>query len=170
MQNKLTSEFVKEILHYDKTTGIFTWKSRANASKTWNTRYSSKTAGRLRGDGYWELIINKRYYLASRIAWLYMTGIWPSEQIDHIDRDRSNNSFYNLREATSCQNQCNKGKPVCNSTGYKGVTKNKYDRFVARIKIEKFHKHFGTFSTAEDAYKAYCQATTQYHGEFARLA
>lgn len=166
----ITHKYLKSLMNYDSVTGIFTWKHRSDVNKTWNSKYAARRAGRLRADGYWELIINKRYYKASRVAWFYITGNWPIYEIDHKDLNKSNNSFDNLREATPHQNQCNHAKTRINTSGYKGVTKTGLSRWTARIKINKYHKHLGCFDSPEKAHMAYCNAAKKYHGEFARFA
>jgi hypothetical protein len=112
----LTIERLKELLHYDPDTGMFTW--RVNKGPF----LAGDVAGRTVKTGkYWRVGIDGKRYIASRLAWLYMTGVWPSYDIDHINRDRQDNRFCNLRDVTTSQNCFNTGKRSHNTTGYQGV-------------------------------------------------
>jgi hypothetical protein len=90
-----TLEYLKSILCYDPEAGIFTWMVRKP-----RTDGIGSIAGCLSGNGYWVIGINGEKYGAHRLAWFYKVGRWPlvGMDIDHEDRDRSNNRFSNLRE------------------------------------------------------------------------
>jgi hypothetical protein len=107
---------------------------------------------------------------AHRLAWLWMIGEWPAEEIDHIDGNPLNNRWKNLRLATRGENQFNRGADYTNTSGYKGVTYHKQCRkWVARIGHKRKSYHLGLFETAKTAHAAYCEAAIRLHGEFARL-
>ena len=169
MRKNPTLEYVKSILDYDPKTGIFRWKHD-------HQRFPAGTeAGSINPNGYRYICIavsgKKPKFLAHRLAWFYMTGKWPIDEIDHRDTDNGNNKWDNLREATSSQNKCN--KVPYNKTGYKGVyyhNAKRRCRWGAAICINKKRKSLGMFFTAEAAYAAYCAAVEKYHGEFARVA
>ena len=97
----LTQSALKDILHYDPTTGIF-------------TRYGNYTkCGSKSYQGYILIGIGSKMYYAHRLAWLYMTGEWPSNEIDHKNRIRDDNRWKNLREADrSLQNRNRKGRKL----------------------------------------------------------
>lgn len=108
---------------------------------------------------YLHIIIAKRMNLDTR-----------NFQIDHIDRDISNNKRNNLREATNQENSFNKDKPKRNTTGYKGVYYfRRDDNFRAYIVIDKIQLHLGYFVNELDAAKAYNEAAIKYFGKFACL-
>lgn len=163
--NSLTAAQLRELLHYDPSTGIFTWRV-APANNT--------PAGSVAGadcDGYRLIRVAGGRYRAHRLAWLYMTGEWPSCQVDHRDTDRSNNRWGNLRLATTSQNKANMGKRADNTSGFKGVrwyppTK----RWVAAIGFQGTRKTIGYFATPEAAHAAYCAEASRLFGEFARFA
>jgi hypothetical protein len=130
---------------------------------------SGRVAGGINHEGYVRMRVDGRKYLAHRLAWLYMTGNWPVGEIDHIDRNRSNNKFSNLREASDAQNRAN--SKASNSLGVKGVyfTKNNKARpYAASITVGKAHKHLGYYNTIDDASAAYKRAACEHFGEFAR--
>jgi hypothetical protein len=111
-------------------------------------------------------IDNIKYY-SHRLAWFYMTGKWPPQDLDHEDTDKSNNAWDNLRLATDSQNNAN--KTPMNRDLPKGVDRLKRKRgFQARIKVNLKSIHLGTFSSAELAHEAYVQAARKYFGEYAR--
>jgi hypothetical protein len=170
----LDAEAVRQLLEYDPTTGEFTWIKREGDTRgvhIWNTRFAGKMAGRISSYGYREIAISSRLYKAHRLAWIYMTGEWPTDQIDHIDGDRLNNRLVNLRPATREQNAHNCRRHRDNKTGFKGVAFYKPTGKFHAV-IASYGKKFslGYFPTPEDAHAAYCIAAKRLHGEFARAA
>lgn len=87
---------------------------------------------------------------------------------DHIDGNGLNNQRYNLRTATVSQNLMNRGRPANNTSGFKGVSRQR-DKWVAGIKADGVHQRRGGFSTPEQAARAYDAMAVELHGEFARL-
>jgi hypothetical protein len=114
----ITQARLKEVLHYSPDTGEFVWLTNPR-----NQRKVGKLAGSVTADGYATIGIDGFYYKAHRLAHLYMTGILPTDYIDHINGYRNDNRWDNLRNATRQQNQHNSGKAVNNTSGFKGVTK-----------------------------------------------
>lgn len=105
--------------------------------------------------------------MAHVLAWFYMTGKWPLDELDHIDLDKSNNRWHNLRLATRSQNNTNKERYRNNTSGYKGISW--YEKGKCwRAKIQKDRKqiHLGSFSRIEDAILAYKKAAKEFHEEF----
>ena len=105
----LTAEYLRSIIDYDPETGIFRWKAAsASIGGMWGGGYPGSIAGCQGSDGYWVISVSCHNYLAHRLAWLWVVGDFPAMAIDHIDRDRSNNRWVNLREATRSQNSLNR--------------------------------------------------------------
>ena len=149
----LTQEELKKHLSYNPETGLFTWL---------NIR---KMKGKIAGSNchqYIRINIRGKKYLAHRLAWLYMTGNWPKNQIDHKDRNKSNNSFINLREATRSQQQANS-----KTTGKwgRGISKNK-NKWRACIYLNNKRIHLGNFYTIEEAKEIYNNKAKELFGEF----
>lgn len=121
----LTAEQVRSLVHYDPEAGTFTWLPRAEVDgnmRTWNTKWAGKRTGITLNDmGYPTIGIFDQRYLAHRIAWLYMTGHWPAQCIDHINMDRTDYRFANLREATNAENHYNRVIQSNNKAGHLGV-------------------------------------------------
>jgi hypothetical protein len=157
----ITHEILLSSLHYDPETGFLTWLSGAIRSDRVGKMVGSNGAG-----GYIRLIIKGRGYQAHRLAWFYMTGRWPKEQIDHINLDKTDNRFVNLREATQSQNQTHRRRLRNNKTGYTGVSVcGKNGRFIATYSRNNRNICIGSFDRPEEAYAAYLAAIA-YRGEF----
>ena len=152
----LLLEEMKQYLSYDPETGDFTWiKSRVNSVKV------GDIAGGLNQDGYIIIRFNFKQCRAHRLAWLFAYGKWPSNHIDHIDGNRSNNKINNLRDVTHQENSFNI-KKVRSGSGYIGVTKRKNDSWQARIMLNGKYICVGHFDTPELASEAYNAATLKY--------
>lgn len=154
----ITQAELKEILHYDPDTGIFTRiKSTAPCIKV------GDVAGHDNGKGYLQFRINNKYYTCHRLAWLYMYGVFPEGDIDHIDGITKNNRIANLRDVTTIVNCQNHRKPNSNNkSGFLGVFKAK-NKYRALINIQGNKTHLGYFDTPEAASCAYLKAKRSYH-------
>lgn len=159
---------LRRMLNYDPATGVFTWLVKPNR----NIRVGSVAGCFGKGSpGYCYIKIGGRDYLAHRLAWLYMTGEWPTEQIDHRDTDRLNNQWRNLRAANRSQNKANGKRQINNTSGFKGVYWDaRYRKFCARIRVNGKTIHLGYRITAEEAHALYVAAALEHYGEFARAA
>ena len=156
----LSHERLKEILHYDPLTGNWTWLVKVANRKT------GTVAGNINiSTGYYVIAINYRDYQAHRLAWFYMTGKWPNDQIDHIDQNKLNNRWDNLREATPQQNNRNVPVRKNSTTGITGVVIRRSSH-VARIKVNKKYIHLGSYKTEAEAIRARQEAEIKYFGEF----
>ena len=153
----MTPEYLREILDYDPETGVFKWKVRSCGIRT-------EIAGTDRA-GYRQIYVKSKMYCAHRLAWLYMTGEWPSGQIDHINRIRNDNRWCNLRNVTPRMNNYNGDPHKNNKLGVRGVTKTAYGKYVARIKYKGKHKNLGHFDTVDEANMAYKEAYMALTGE-----
>lgn len=152
-------------LRYDPETGIFYRLTKRGSKKV------GDIAGRPHNMGYVTICFDGQNCLAHRLAWLYMTGEWPTGEIDHWDLCRNNNRWANLRDATRTQNARNRVKYKNNTTGFKGVSYNKHaKKFNAFITVDLKRHYLGCFDSAEQAYAAYCEAAIIHHGSFARAA
>ena len=148
--NELTAEYLRSVLHYAQETGIFTWK--VSTSRRVKAGY---IAGSLDGGGYLSIKVCSRPYLAHRLAWLYTYGEWPKDQIDHINRNRSDNRISNLRDVSHKQNGQNASKPSNNTSGHPGVYWHKRDsKWVAQIRHNYKQINLGCFTNIEEAVSA----------------
>lgn len=170
MQNcNLTAEELRRIVHYDPETGLFTWLHREGVRREWNTCHAGKNAcSSGASHGYFAICINSKKYLSHRLAWLYMTGEWPEEMIDHINMNRTDNRFCNLRCATREQNYANKGVSKRNTSGLKGIYFHKASGLWHASAMRNRKKYsLGYFHTPDKAAKAYAAFAKDFDGEFA---
>lgn len=148
--NNVTWTRLLEVLEYNPETGIFINRGHRKGATV------GSVSGCINKDGYNTIKIDGTLYFAHRLAWFYCFQEWPENDIDHIDRVRSNNRLDNLRDITLAQNNCNKSIKSNNKTGFKGVyykaDKNKYH---AQITLNGKKKHLGYFVTAEEASAVY---------------
>lgn len=144
-------EILEKFFIYDETRGLLINKINRGKVK------AGETAGRFNPSGYLQVRINYVAYYVSRVIWKLKTGEDPGDkQVDHINGNRSDNRWFNLRLATPSQNLANKPKHSGDLNLPKGVyaspTKGKY---CACIKIKGKTKHLGTFNSAEEAAKVF---------------
>jgi hypothetical protein len=152
---------LKAALHYDPDTGVFTW-----ISSTGPRAVVGVTAGTTTMEYVW-IKLHGRTYAAHVLAWFYMTGEWPSDQVDHRDGDTRNNRWGNLREATPQQNSSNRKVRYDSPFGITGVYASG-KKFIARINAGGEQIHLGTFDTVAEAANARAFAARDIFGEFAR--
>lgn len=155
-------EFFKDRLEYDAETGVFTWLGDFNAKRV--GRRAGTTIG---SKGYRTITIKKRRYYEHRIAWYMVTGEDPTGfEIDHINGDKSDNRFCNLRLATCQANKANCGLSRSNNSGFKGVHRFR-DKWIASITRDRRVIHLGVFELPEKAAAAYDAKAVELFGEFA---
>lgn len=158
MSPTLTADRLRELVDYDKESGIFTWRLSRRRCRL------GGIAGYTREDGYVFVRIDKRLYRAHRLAWLWSYGEFPALEIDHINRNPADNRLVNLREVDSSQNKQNIAARRDNRSGYKGVFKHSQTgRWVAQIQADGKAKHLGCFATPEEASLAYQRAAAIAH-------
>jgi hypothetical protein len=168
----ITLGYLRDILDYDMDTGLFWWKDRDDLPKRCRQAINNGApAGCLnKHTGYIYVGIAGKTYLASRLAYFYVTGYWPQE-IDHKNRNPADNRWDNLRDAVRSTNMGNTARYSNNTSGFKGAyfVKGK-KRWKAMICINRKNIHLGYFDTAELAHEAYCYAAKRERGEFARFS
>lgn len=157
---ELSREELLTFLVYCSVTGIFRWK----VDRGGGTRAGS-VAGRIDGSGCQQISINGKRYKAHRLVWLYVHGVWPSAEIDHINRVRTDNRIENLREASHAENMRNLSKAKNNTSGHVGVHWDKRrQKWVAYIKHERRRIHLGYYTHKEDAIAARKAGEIRYWG------
>lgn len=151
----ISVERLRDLLHYDAETGLFTWR---------HARHKC-TAGAVAGcpggvAGYIQIRLDYRRYYAHRLAWLYMHGQWPLSQIDHINGEKADNRIANLRDVSVLVNHENHRAAHSNSkTGFLGASIcGTTGRFVAQIKLGGKQTFLGRFDTVEEAHQVYLSA------------
>jgi len=145
-KKKLTQKRLKEALHYDSDTGVFVWiVALARRIKT------GDVAG-FPDCGYIKIGIDGEEYKAHRLAWLYVYGYFPENEIDHKDRIRCHNWIKNLREVSHKCNIRNTGNHKDNKSGVKGVCWAKHaKKWLATIGVDNKLKHLGIYKNFDNA-------------------
>jgi hypothetical protein len=157
----LTVERLRELLHYDPETGDFTWRQDRVAGAKAGDR-----AGWLANSGYITLRVERKQYLAHRLAWLYVTGEWPPQQVDHVNQNKVDNRWANLRAASHGQNVINRSYRRPKHNLPRGVRPAYGGRFEAWIGSKVNRRFLGSFDTADEAHAAYLQEARRVYGEF----
>lgn len=157
-KSNLTQKELKSIFYYDPETGIFTRKIKlAQSSKT------GEIVGVLTKSRHLKAAIrNKEYYL-HRLAWFYMTGSWPKDQIDHINQNPGDNRFCNLRGVNNQENNKNQSLRITNKSGFTGINWDKEtSKWTARIMINYKTLFLGCYEGLDDAIEARKEANIKY--------
>lgn len=166
----LTQEIIRELIDYNPETGETVWRERDvkwfKASNKFSAEIHCDLFNRRRcGKPVFTAVTSKGYrrgklidglYMLHRIIWVYMTGEWP-DQVDHINGDKSDHRWVNLRNASQTENQKNRPMQKNNTTGYTGVGRSRKGAskpFVAYIGHKKKTITIGYFDSAEEAYAA----------------
>lgn len=158
----LTNERLKELLEYKPGDGVFVRRCTAGG------QVKGSVAGSINSAGYRLISVDGSLYVSSRLAFFYMTGSWPKEVIDHINGNRDDDRWSNLREATLSQNAINSKVSTRNTSGVVGVGWSKRNRkWIAHIRINKKHKQLGYYKTKQEAIEARKQAEKEHYGDYA---
>ncbi|MDQ1226502.1 hypothetical protein QE443_002663 [Pantoea ananatis] len=157
----LTQERLKEAIHYDPESGVFTRLISAGGQA------AGSIAGSISIDGYRQIRIDGKHYRGARLAFLYMTGVAPLI-VDHINRKRHDDRWENIREADFSQNAANNKLSIRNKSGFKGVSWDKrLKRWRVRVNIDGRQRLIGYFDNLELAGLAAAEARRESYGEFA---
>lgn len=149
---------VRALFYYNPETGSITW-----AVRRFGVRYGSEAGTDHKG--YKRVKIDSKLILAHRLAWAIHYGVWPSEELDHINRNRSDNRIANLRESSRSGNMVNRAYPK-GSSGVTGVSKHK-SGWQASIRVNGKSVYLGVFQTIEEAAKVRAASEKLEYGQFA---
>ena len=158
----LTAERLRDLIHYDPKSGIMTRRTGRPGVR------AGSTAGSRSRSGYVCVSIDGRSYRRSRLAWLYMTGSWPTHEMDHRNGDKEDDRFSNLREATRVEN-CRNTRPWSRH-GVKGVcyhARRRERNWEASVWADSRRKSLGYFGTKAEAAAAAEAANEKLHQGFA---
>ena len=161
----LTHRRLIEVADYNPKTGLFIRRSKSGRKGKIGAVMGCKSKG---PSAYTRIRIDGVLYLGHRLAWFYVYGAWPEDELDHRDQDRYNNRLDNLRPATRHYNSLNQGIRSDNKSGYKGVVWLKQKkRWRASATLNGTTHYLGTYRSARDAGAAYKAFVLEHHGEFA---
>lgn len=155
----ITQERLKQLLNFNPETDEFTRKT------TVGSRKAGTKAGTIARNGYVNIVIDRRSYLGHRLAWLWMTGNFPVNEVDHINHARSDNRWVNLRDVPRSVNHENRVNARKGSkTGVLGVRYSpRRHHFFSEIKVDGRYLYLGSFKTLEEARAAYLEAKRKHH-------
>lgn len=151
----LTQHRLKELLHYNPETGIFTRKTINKGHITGSVNNNGS------GKKYIVIRVDNKLHYAHRLAWMYMTGEFPEIEIDHIDGNGCNNIFYNIRVAGKQENNKNSRLQKNNTSGCTGVVIVK-NRWIAQVMVNGKNKYLGSYIERWDAISARMSANNKY--------
>ena len=154
----ITADHIRSILDYNPQTGEFVWKVHHRRPDLIGKRAGSPT-----NMGYWSIAINNQKRLAHRLAWLYMTGSFPTGHVDHKDGNKQNNAFDNLREVSRFGNLQNMRKPTrANKSGFLGVCAHQ-GKWLVQIMFNGKRIRESGFDTPEEAHQRYLELKRIHH-------
>ncbi len=154
----MTLDELRAVLRYNKRTGDFTWRVNRgrNAKIGWVAGSPEKR--------YWAVTVFQRRYRAHRLAWFYVTGAWPKEDVDHENGNRRDNRWRNLREGSRSFNMENvRQAHRDNKSGFLGVSSAPAGKWKAEITTRGLKRHLGVFKTPKLAHRAYLKAKRELH-------
>lgn len=149
---KTNLEVANQYFTYDPETGLFLVKQ---ISKRCKTPIGGVAGSKLpSGYRYIHIPTHGRVY-AHRLAFLFMTGEWPKNIVDHLNHNPDDNRWANLRDVDYSGNNHNSKMRKDNKSGVRGVHYDKkHNKYVAQIKHQKVTYRLGRYKTLEEAAKA----------------
>ena len=166
--SQITAEYARSVLRYQPDTGKLFWRDRGADCANWNSRWAGKEAFTpVGGPGYKQGSLAGAKFYAHRVIVLMMTGDWPEACVDHINGDKLDNRWSNLRAASRTDNNRNRVGRADRSGPHKGVRVSRSGAFQARIVVDKQEIALGTFGCPTAAALAYDRAAKVHFGQFA---
>lgn len=157
----MNQTYLQSVLDYNEHTGVFTWKAPRRGVMV------GARAGTIGKDEYRIIHLDGKNYPAARLAFLYMKGYFPPNDVDHKNRRRWDDRWNNLREATRSQNMMNGTLRIDNKSGHRGVNWHKgAAKWRAFIRVNNITLHLGLYKNIDDAIAARIAAEAKHHGEF----
>ena len=161
---------LRELLAYNTATGLFRWLPRDaswfpddRAAKSWNTRFANRpTFVNVNKQGYYYGVVLCHRALAHRVALAIGDGEWPPEHCDHINHDRLDNRFSNLRAVSQAENSKNLGPIAIGQSGHRGIRLSLSGKWDVRISHQNKAIHLGAFVKKDDAIMARAEAEIKY--------
>jgi hypothetical protein len=158
IKSNITIEHLRESLSYDPQTGVFIWRKH-----NWRPDLVGKVAGSVHSAGYISIAIHNIKRLAHRLAWFYVTGEMPINHIDHINGDKTDNRFSNLRQVTRFGNLQNiRTATKANKIGLLGVSAHQ-GKWRTQIMANGQRIRVSGFNTPEEAHQKYLELKRKYH-------
>jgi len=165
-----SQDYLRSVLSYCPDTGALTWKKRPvdhfateGTYKAWNSKISGKTAETPHSAGYRQINLDGKVYLAHRFIWVMVHGDLASDDVDHINGDRSDNRLSNLRRVTRTENLRNRKSSNVGKNEVCGVSyAAKHNKYRAYVGVDGKQVHLGWFDDMADAVAARQNANIVY--------
>ena len=161
-----------KVLSYNKETGLCVWRKRKHIDfpntpkhilSGWNTKWAGKIAGTTNNKEYVQVALNGGLFKLHRVIWVLVTGENPKDQVDHINHDRRDNRWSNLRLVSGAENNKNASIPKHNTSGVSGVGIHRQTgKFRAHVSVKNKYIHLGLFNNMDNAIKARESALTKF--------
>lgn len=160
MKTRPTPQELQAAFDYDPSTGVLRWKIRPA-----QRMHVGDVAGGLKADGYVGIRLRGKTHQAHRVAWAIVAGTWPTGDVDHIDGDKANNRWSNLRDVSEAVNMQNQRRAQRgNQSGHLGVHWHpRRNEWRAVIKVDGRNRQIGAYKTADEASAAYIAAKRRLH-------
>ena len=155
----LDIDYIKECFVYEASSGCLFWKQRPlqhfaslNACAVWNSKHAGAKAGSPNIKKRWSTKIKNKLYQNHRLVWALVHGVWPADQLDHINGDPEDNRIENLRVVSNTENQKNRWRSHNNTSGVNGVYWHTRDCvWNAHIRVDGRQRSLGTFPSQAQA-------------------
>ena len=150
-----SAQRLRALLNYHPLTGVLTWRASG--------REAGWVASIDKARYYRHMVrVDARAFISARLIWCWVTGGWPTDEIDHINGVSTDNRATNLREVTGAENHRNMKQYKNNTSGVVGAFLHRNGRWRAYISINRVRKHLGYFDTKEEAIVARKEAEMRY--------
>lgn len=160
----ITKEELKNNFYYNRRNGVFRAKT-----KRVGIRGLKQAVGSIQKNGYLGICFERKLYYAHRLAWLWVYGEWPNNNIDHKNGNKKDNRIANLRLANPSQNTFWRKLNKNNTSGFRGVCMHRPSgKYVAAIKVDWQQIYLGYFSDPKEAARVYDVAAVKHFGTFAK--
>ncbi len=156
---KLSHAEARRLFDYDPVSGALTWR----VSVSWRVKAGDRAGSSFDAGGYRLVMFRRVTYREHRLIWFWVTGSWPAEEVDHKDRDKQNNAWENLREASAAQNRQNVGLRKHNTSGTTGVSLHPSGKWAAYINVNGGRIALGVFEVKHQAVDARRAAEVRWH-------
>jgi len=169
IRHPLTASRVREVFDYDQFTGVLKRNLCFGLSGRSNGKWAEKETGCLSSGGYLKVGLDGVQYPAHRIIFIWMLGAEPVGDIDHIDMDKLNNRWRNLRPASRSQNMFNTKAHKDSKSKLKWANYDSHNEmWRPQISINGKVYVFKRVATAQEAHDICAEYAAKLHKEFAR--
>lgn len=156
-------QYLRQRLRYEAATGKLYWREHPAMPPKWNGKWAGRQAGSTSVGKYSKLCLDGKMLKAHRVAWALHHGVWPEDDIDHINHDRTDNRASNLRVVSRQENCRNSSLSRRNTSGHAGITWCKRThKWMAQIHPDGRGVYLGRYAKFDEAVAARKAAEVRY--------